>query len=133
MEAPSQKNNFKQIVCIVDDDDSILEIYKTKFEQSGFIVYTATNGDEGLAAIREHRPDILLLDIQMPVKNGVEVIKEMNTNPEFKGIPIVVLSNVDDEDMFREVGKLERTNFYLIKSLTTPQKAVDIVREVLPS
>jgi DNA-binding response OmpR family regulator len=133
MEAPSAANNFQQTVCIVDDDPSILEIYKTKFEQSGFIVFTATNGDEGLAIVREHKPDILLLDIQMPVKNGVEVIQEMCKDPELKGIPIVVLSNVDDEDMFREVGKLERTNFYLIKSLTTPQKAVDIVREVLPS
>jgi CheY-like chemotaxis protein len=133
METLSAKNNFRQTVCIVDDDPDILEIYQTKFEQSGYIVFTATNGDEGLAIVREHHPDILLLDIQMPVKNGVEVIKEMGTNPEFKGIPIIVLSNVDDVDMFREVGKLERTNFYLIKSLTTPQKAVDIVREVLPS
>ena len=133
METPSAQNNFQQTVCIVDDDPSILEIYRTKFEQSGYAVFTATDGSEGLQLLREHRPDILLLDIQMPVKNGVEVIKEMNTNPEFSNIPIVVLSNVDDEDMFREVGKLNRTNFYLIKSLTTPQKAVDIVREVLPS
>ncbi|MEI8104129.1 MAG: response regulator [Candidatus Moraniibacteriota bacterium] len=133
MEAPSAKNNFKQTVCIVDDDENILEIYKTKFEQSGYDVLTAVNGAEGLALVRERKPDILLLDIQMPVKNGVEVIQEMCQDPELKGIPIIVLSNVDDEDMFREVGQLEHTNFYLIKALTTPQKAVDIVREVLPS
>jgi len=133
METPSAKNNFKQTVCIVDDDENILEIYKTKFEQSGYNVLTATNGDAGLTLVREQKPDILLLDIQMPVKNGVEVIREMCLDPELKNIPIIVLSNVDDEDMFREVGQLERTNFYLIKALTTPQKAVDIVQEVLPS
>ncbi len=133
MEISPAKNNFKQTVCIVDDDENILEIYKTKFEQSGYNVLTATNGNTGLALVREQKPDILLLDIQMPVKNGVEVIQEMCQDPNLKSIPIIVLSNVDDEDMFREVGQLEHTNFYLIKALTTPQKAVDIVREVLPS
>jgi len=128
-----EASSTPQVVCIVDDDDAILEIYKTKFEQSGFTVFTGTNGVEGLEAVRAHKPDILLLDIQMPIKNGVEVIQEMCVDEELKAIPIVVLSNVDDEDMFREVGKLERTNFYLIKALTTPQQAVDIVREVLPS
>lgn len=133
MDTPSVKSNLKQTVCIVDDDENILEIYKTKFEQSGYTVLTATNGNTGLTLVREQKPDILLLDIQMPVKNGVEVIREMCLDPELKSIPIIVLSNVDDEDMFREVGQLERTNFYLIKALTTPQKAVDIVQEVLPS
>ncbi len=123
----------KKHVCIVDDDPSILEIYEKKFTDSGFLVTTGTNGEEGLAVIRDHKPDVLLLDIQMPIKNGIEVIREMREDPKLRDIPIVVLSNVDDIETFREVGEMERTNFYLIKSLTTPQKAVDIVREVLPN
>jgi CheY-like chemotaxis protein len=121
----------QQCVCIIDDESSLIEIYQTKFESEGYYVITAQNGEEGLQLIREYHPDIVLLDLQMPVKSGLEVIKDMKKDDEIRNIPIVILSNVDDMDMFRQVGKLEHTNFYLIKSLTTPQKAVDIVREVL--
>lgn len=120
----------KKKVCIVDDDPNVREIYLMKFNQEGFDVSLATNGEEGLKVIREERPDIILLDLQMPVKNGVEVLAELHQDQELRKIPVIVLTNIDNEDSFKEVGKFE-TRFYLVKSLTTPQKAVDYVREVL--
>lgn len=120
----------KKKVCIVDDDPSVREIYLMKFNQEGFDVSLATDGAEGLRVIREERPDIILLDLQMPVKNGVEVLEELHQDEELRKIPVIVLTNIDNEDSFKEVGKFE-TRFYLVKSLTTPQKAVDYVREVL--
>ncbi|MBP9698217.1 MAG: response regulator [Candidatus Moranbacteria bacterium] len=120
----------KKKVCIVDDDPSVREIYLMKFNQEGFDVSLATNGEEGLQVIRKERPDIILLDLQMPVKNGVEVLAELHQDAELRKIPVIVLTNIDNEDSFKEVGKFE-TRFYLVKSLTTPQKAVDYVREVL--
>ena len=120
----------KKKVCIVDDDPSVREIYLMKFNQEGFDVSLATNGEEGLQVIRKERPDIILLDLQMPVKHGVEVLAELHQDAELRKIPVIVLTNIDNEDSFKEVGKFE-TRFYLVKSLTTPQKAVDYVREVL--
>lgn len=120
----------KQKVCIVDDDANLREIYLMKFNAEGFDVSLATNGEEGLKVIRETHPDIILLDLQMPVKNGVEVLQELQADQSLKNIPVIVLTNIDNEDAFKEVGEFE-TRFYLIKSLTTPQKAVDYVREVL--
>ncbi len=120
----------KQKVCIIDDDADLREIYRMKFNQEGFEVSLATNGEEGMKIIREKEPDIILLDLQMPVKNGVEVLAELKKDEKLSRIPVIVLSNVDNEDAFREVGEFD-TRFYLIKSLTTPQKAVDYVREVL--
>lgn len=120
----------KKKVCIVDDDPSVREIYLMKFNQEGFDVSLATDGAEGLRVIREERPDIVLLDLQMPVKNGIEVLEELHRDEELRKIPVIVLTNIDNEDSFKEVGKFE-TRFYLVKSLTTPQKAVDYVREVL--
>ncbi len=117
-------------VCIVDDDSDLREIYLMKFNQEGFDVSVAVNGEEGMRLIREKKPDIILLDLQMPVKNGVEVLTELNADEELSRIPVIVLTNIDNEDSFKQVGKFE-TRFYLIKSLTTPQKAVDYVREVL--
>lgn len=117
-------------VCIIDDDPDLREIYLMKFNQEGFDVSVAVNGEEGMRMIREKNPDIILLDLQMPVKNGVEVLGELNADEKLSKIPVIVLTNIDNEDSFKEVGKFE-TRFYLIKSLTTPQKAVDYVREVL--
>ncbi|MBP7060673.1 MAG: response regulator [Candidatus Moranbacteria bacterium] len=120
----------KKKVCIIDDDPDLREIYLTKFNQEGFDVSLAVDGEEGLRIIREKHPDIILLDLQMPVKNGIEVLQELDTDEIFSKIPVIVLTNIDNEEAFKEVGKFE-TRFYLIKSLTTPQKAVDYVKEVL--
>lgn len=121
----------KIVVCIIDDDPNIQEIYRMKFVQEGFGVVSAVNGEDGLKLVREKRPDIIFLDIQMPVKNGVEVLEEMKRDPEISKIPVVILSNQDDQSWFKRIGELNATKFYLVKSLTTPQKAVDIVHEVL--
>ncbi|MBP9728508.1 MAG: response regulator [Candidatus Moranbacteria bacterium] len=120
----------KKKVCIIDDDADLREIYLMKFNQEGFDVSLAINGEEGLKSIREKTPDIILLDLQMPVKNGIEVLQELQADKELAKIPVIILTNIDNEDAFREVGEYE-TRFYLIKSLTTPQQAVDYVREVL--
>lgn len=120
----------KKKVCIIDDDVDLREIYLMKFNQEGFDVLLAVNGEEGMKIIREKKPDIILLDLQMPVKSGVEVLQELRADQELAKIPVIVLTNIDNEDAFKKIGEYE-TRFYLIKSLTTPQKAVDYVREVL--
>jgi|SRR6185369_6586541 len=120
----------KKKVCIVDDDENLREIYSTKFNAEGFEVLLAEDGEIGLGVIREKKPDIVLLDIQMPVKDGLTVLGEMQADQELRKIPVIMLTNVDDEETIRAIGKFE-TRFYLIKSLTSPQKAVDYVREVI--
>ncbi len=120
----------KKKVCIIDDDPNLREIYLMKFNQEGFDVILAVDGEEGMKAIRANHPDIILLDLQMPVKNGVEVLEELHGDAQLSKIPVIVLTNIDNEDAFKKIGGYE-TRFYLIKSLTTPQKAVDYVREVL--
>jgi CheY-like chemotaxis protein len=120
----------KKKVCIIDDDTDIREIYLMKFNLEGFDVSVATDGEEGLKVIRETHPDIILLDIEMPVKNGIELLDDLHKDPVLAKIPVIMLTNQDNEDAFREVGKFD-TRFYVVKSLATPQKVVDMVREVL--
>lgn len=117
-------------ICVIDDDSDIREIYRMKLSLEGFEVSTAENGEVGMRVVRETRPEVILLDIQMPVKNGLDVLAELKQDPELSRIPVIVLSNVDDEAIFKEVGKFE-TRFYAIKSLTTPDKVAGLVREVL--
>src|SRR3972149_3612917 len=93
----------KKKVCIIDDDNDIREIYRMKFNLEQYEVLTAANGEEGLQIIREKKPDVILLDLQMPVKNGVEVLQELQKNKELAAIPVVILSNIDNEDAFKKI------------------------------
>lgn len=121
----------KQLVCIIDDNDDILTIYRVKFEREGFSVVTAKNGEEGLQAIREKRPAVILLDIQMPVMDGLEVLKVLKADEELKKTPVVILSNIDNDEMFQKVSDLGAAEYYLVKSLADPQKVVDVTLEAL--
>lgn len=126
-----EKNLWKnKKVCIIDDDENIREIYSVKFIAEEFLVVSAKNGQEGIDLIRKERPDIILLDIQMPIKDGFDVLQELSTDQILKKIPVIILSNIDDEEAFKKMGDFS-THFYLIKSLVTPQKVVDSVRETL--
>jgi len=120
-------------VCVVDDNVEIRDIYRIKFQSEGFAVVEASDGEKGLEVIKTERPDIILLDIQMPVLDGFGVLKALKENPELSKIPVVILSNVNSDDVFKKVSDLGGAQYYLIKSLTPPQKAVDVVSEALAS
>lgn len=123
----------KKIVCIVDDNEDILDIYSTKFKREGFAVVTARDGEAGLAVIQEARPDVILLDIGMPVLDGLGVLHALKKDQELAKIPVVILSNIDNDALVQEVGRLGVAQYYLVKSLTDPQKVVDVTVEALAS
>jgi CheY-like chemotaxis protein len=81
-------------VLIVDDDDDILSIIAFLLEDEGFIVRTARNGEEALAAVREHMPRLVLLDLKMPVMNGGAFVRRFRELYDHAA-PIVVMSASD--------------------------------------
>jgi chemosensory pili system protein ChpA (sensor histidine kinase/response regulator) len=121
----------QELVCIVDDNADIREIYSAKFRREGFSVVTARDGVEALAVIRKEHPDVILLDIQMPVLDGLEVLKTLKEDAELAKIPVVVLSNVESEEILEQVSALHEAHYYLIKSLTDPQHIVDVTLKAL--
>jgi CheY-like chemotaxis protein len=129
-----EKNlSSKTTVCIMDDNEDIREIYGMKFEREGFAVIQAKDGEEGIRLVKEKKPDIILLDIQMPVLDGLGVLDALKADEELAKIPVVILSNVDNDITFQEVIESGRAQYYLVKSLTDAQKVVDITLEVLAS
>jgi chemosensory pili system protein ChpA (sensor histidine kinase/response regulator) len=118
-------------ICIVDDNDDIREIYRMKFQVEGFETVTASNGQEALEIIRGEHPAVVLLDIQMPVMDGLEVLGHLRADPSVKDIPVVILSNIDSEDIFQKVSDLGSAEYYLVKSLVDPQRVVDVTIEAL--
>ncbi|MDO9485292.1 MAG: response regulator [Actinomycetota bacterium] len=79
-------------VLVVDDDEDIRDIVALRLGVVGHTVRQASNGDECLEAIESERPDIILLDIQMPRMNGIDVCRNIKANPEFSLIPVLLLT-----------------------------------------
>jgi DNA-binding response OmpR family regulator len=83
-------------ILLVEDDPMVVKMYKNKLTREGFSLALAFNGEEGLKALKKDRPDIILLDIMMPKMNGFETLKNIKADPDFKNIPVVILTNLGD-------------------------------------
>ena len=92
-------NNTQKSILIVDDEADIRTIIKAKLESTGCVVAEATNGKEALDIIRRDRPDLVIMDVKMPVMNGVEAVSAMKGDEELKNIPVVFLTNFGEEDI----------------------------------
>ena len=79
-------------ILVVDDDPVILKLLEVNFDMEGFTVLVARDGDEGIELARSARPDIVLSDIMMPKRNGLELVTALKADPETADIPILLLS-----------------------------------------
>jgi CheY-like chemotaxis protein len=122
---------MNQLVCIVDDNEDIRSIYRQKFKNEGFETIAAANGREALEMIKHERPAVILLDIQMPEMDGLEVLEQLKADEALKNIPVVILTNVDSEEIFQKVTDLGAAEYYLVKALVDPQKVVDVTIEAM--
>lgn len=117
-------------ILIIEDDRYISKMYQLKLSLDGFDVQIADNGRIGVDKVKEFKPDIVLTDILMPELDGFEVIKLIKAEPEFKSTPILIMSNLGQEDHIQkglELGALG----YIVKSQYTPSKVVDKIKEIL--
>lgn len=86
----------KKKVLLVDDDPDFVEAVKVIVESGGYDVQIAYDGKEGLEAVAQNKPDIIILDVMMPVMNGHEACAKLKGNPDTAGIPIILLTAVAD-------------------------------------
>ncbi len=90
------KEPEKQKILIADDNPDMVYLIRKRFEHDKFQFIEAHNGEEALCKIREERPHLILLDLKMPVKTGMEVLQELKGDFELKDIPVIVLTVVSD-------------------------------------
>ena len=124
------QKNKKTKVLIIEDDAYIMEMYKIKFEFSDFEVISANDGAMGLKILEKKKPDIILLDIIMPKKDGFSVLKEIKSNPALEKIPVILLTNLGQRENIEKGLELGAAS-YIIKAHFTPSEVVKKVREVL--
>ncbi len=119
----------KKKILLIEDDADINEAYKIKLGSNNFNVEIAKDGEEGAAKIRSFRPDLILLDIVMPKKDGFDFLEDMqNQTEEIKKIPIVVLSNLASP-IDIEQGKRLGVKDWWVKSFNTPSQIAQKVIE----
>jgi len=107
-------------VLIVDDAPNIVLSLEFLMRKEGYDVHSVSNGDEALEAVAENIPDLILLDVMMPRKDGYEVCQELRANPDWKNIKIIMLT-AKGRDVEREKGLALGADDYVTKPFATQE------------
>ncbi len=108
-------DTMRKKILIIDDDGAMLRMMKTWLSVK-YRVYMASSGKIALTFLAQNPVDLILLDYEMPVMNGPEVLKEIRDNPELKDLPVIFLTAKDDKESVMKVVNLKPEK-YLLKSM----------------
>ena len=114
-------------ILVVDDEEIVVEISRRKLIEKGYEVITATNGQEALDVLKKTTPDLIVLDIQMPVMNGYTFIIEKAKVPAYSTIPVIVLTAYGEME---PILKRHAIKAYLLKPLKL-QELLDTVQQII--
>ena len=117
-------------IAIIEDDAVIAQMYRMKFEAEGYEVQVAINGKVGVALVEKMRPDIILLDLRMPEMDGAEALQLIRKRSWGKDIPVLVLTNVGEEEAPSELKDLNVLS-YIVKADLTPRQVTERVKAAL--
>jgi two-component system response regulator ArlR len=117
-------------VLLVEDDRFLRRACEASLQQRGFEVRTATDGEEGLALATSQRFDIILLDLLMPKKPGIEVLAALKSNESTARIPVLILSNSSREEDKRRAVELGANGYYVKANLSLKTLGDEVARLV---
>ena len=120
----------KPTLVVIEDESSLRELYRTKFELAGFDVATAADGFAGLNACEQKRPDIILLDIRMPVMSGDEMLEKLRQTEWGSDIRVVILTNISRDEAPARLRYLS-VDRYIVKAHHTPAQVLQVVSDIL--
>ena len=126
-------DNTQKTILIVEDEPALLKVYAEGLNEVRFRVLRAKNGQEGLELALLHKPDLILLDILMPVMDGLTMMKKLREEHLWgKGVPIIFLTNLSasEEKIMKAITDYEPA-YYLIKSDYTLEGVVEKIKERL--
>jgi DNA-binding response OmpR family regulator len=119
-------------ILIIEDDTNLLSNYVTELELRKYTVLSVTDGAKGFETVMKEKPDLILLDIMLPNKNGIDILEEIRSEDSLKSLPVIMLTNYGDEENIRrslELGALD----YLKKYNVTPSDVGQRIETVLKS
>ena len=122
--------NQKKPILIVEDDPELAEVYHTLLVQAGYNVSVAHNGKDALKLSEEHDPKLILLDLRMPVMDGVEFLEKYSLKEKHPDVKVVVFSNYDMQDEIDDAYRLGAER-YVLKAWASPKELLQIVEDSL--
>jgi len=120
----------KKKILVVEDDRSLQGAMVEMLSQEGYEAVSAFDGEEGLAKLSQEKPDLVLLDIILPKKDGFEFLSQVKSDPETKEIPVLILTNLEEVDKVQKAVDLGATTF-MIKSDYSMKEVIEKVKETL--
>lgn len=116
-------------ILVVDDEKDLLDLIEYNLKKEGFDVLKAENGEEGIKIAKEHKPDLVLMDIMMPKMDGMEAVEKIRADEELKSIPIIFLTARSDEKTEVE-GLNKGGDDYITKPISTT-KLISRIKAVM--
>lgn len=123
-------DNRKKPILVVEDDPELAEVYHTLLVQAGYNVAVAHNGQDALKVTEEHKPVLILLDLRMPVMDGVEFLENYKLKENHPNVKVVVFSNYDMQDEIDDAYRLGAER-YVLKAWASPKELLQIVEDSL--
>lgn len=119
-----------QKILFIEDESALQEALTHVLEEEGFMIISALDGETGTRLAQEEKPDLILLDLILPKKDGFEVLKDLKETPDTKNIPVIVLTNLEDEAHVDQALALGATT-YLVKTNYRIEEVVEKIKETL--
>lgn len=120
----------KKSILIVEDEPELAEIYQILLKQAKYDVQVAHNGKEALKIAEEYEPNLVLLDLRMPVMDGVAFLEEFDLKNKHPNVKVVVFSNYDMQDEIDDAYRLGADRYFL-KAWASPKELLQIVADSL--
>lgn len=117
-------------ILFIEDEQAVQKTFGEILSNAGYKVINALNGEIGLSLAKKEKPDLVLLDLILPQKHGIEVLNELKKDKETKDIPIIVLTNIE------EIGDVEKAislgaAAYLVKTSYKMEEVLEKVRKII--
>lgn len=122
--------NTKKKILIIEDDRSLQNALVEIISQAGYVAVSAFDGEDGLQKISAEKPDLVLLDIILPKKDGYEVLEEVKKNEATKDVPVLILTNLEEIDNVQKALDLGAMTF-MVKSDFSLKDVLGKVKEAL--
>lgn len=118
-------------VLIIEDDQTIADMYKDKFRMSNFTVSIARDGETGLILAEQNKPNLILLDLALPKLNGIDIMEKLRSDTWGKTVPIIILTNLNVDGKILEGITKYNPVYCLLKANTTPEEILQKANEIL--
>ncbi len=120
----------KKKILVIEDESALLYSVQSKLSSQGYKVYSASDGEGGRQKVKDFKPDLIILDILLPGKDGFEILGELKDNKEMAHIPVIIISRLDDVVSVAKGMKLGAKE-YILKAKSRVDDIVEKAKRVL--